>query len=78
MRIVNNKVRERRKKRMFIPAFYFLLEIVFVWLVLSLIQKSFFLHVWAWWSLLIFIVFVIYFLLKTIHVYDRQKDYPIE
>jgi len=76
MRVVNNKVRERRKKRIFAPAFYFFLETIFIWLVLSVIQKSFFINTWALWSLIFFIVAVGYFLLKMVHVYERQKDYP--
>lgn len=76
MRFVNNKVRERRKKRMFVPALYFLLEVIFIWLILTLIQMNFFIQTWELWSLTLFIVAVGYFFIKTVHVYQRQKDYP--
>jgi len=78
MRIVNHKVRERRKKRMFIPALYFSLEVIFIWLVLSVIQQNLFIPTWELWSILVFIVFVGYAIFKTVHVYQRQKDYPTE
>jgi C4-dicarboxylate transporter len=78
MRIVNHKVRERRKKRMFVPSLYLLLEVIFIWLVLSVIQQNLFISTWELWSILLFIVFVGYAILKTVHVYQRQKDYPTE
>ena len=71
------RVYERRRKRMLIPAIYFLAEVVLVWLILSLIQLNFYFDEWSIWSLLIFIVSVIYSTFKTIHVYRRQKSYPI-
>ena len=76
MRVVNSKVQERRKKRKFVPALYFFLEVLFIWLVLTLIQMNFFIQTWELWSLIVFIVAVGYFFIKTVHVYQRQKDYP--
>ena len=70
------RVYERRRKRKFIPAIYFIAEVVLVWLILSLIQLNFNILEWNIWSLLIFIVSVLYSTFKTIHVYRRQKNYP--
>ena len=71
----SSKIRERRKKRMFIPTFYFLAEVVFAWLVLSIIQVDFDLRSWSMWSVIVFTVALIYSLAKTIHVYKRQRNY---
>ena len=70
------RVYERRRKRMLIPAIYFLAEVILVWLILSLIQLNFYFDEWNIWSLIIFIVSFIYSTFKTIHVYSRQKNYP--
>ena len=71
----SNNVIERRKKRMFIPAFYFLAEMVLVWLVLSIIQVQFDMREWSLWSVIIFTLAIAYSLAKTVHVYKRQKKY---
>jgi hypothetical protein len=61
---------------MFIPSLYLFLEVLFIWLVLSVIQQNFFIQTWELWGILVFIIFVGYAVFKTIHVYQRQKDYP--
>ena len=71
----SNNVIERRKKRMFIPALYFIAEMVFVWLVLSIIQVQFDMREWSLWSAIIFTFAIAYSLAKTVHVYKRQKNY---
>ena len=73
--IKSSKIEERRKKRMLIPMVYFMLEIIFVWLVLSLIQLKFDPRDWAIWSIGIFMILGAYSLSKTLHVYNRQKNY---
>jgi len=70
------RVYERRRKRMLIPAIYFVAEVVLAWLILSLIQLNFNFTEWSIWGLLIFIISVLYSTFKTIHVYRRQKSYP--
>ena len=70
------RVYERRRKRKFIPAIYFIAEVVLAWLILSLIQLNFNLFEWDVWWFLIFIISVLYSTFKTIHVYRRQKNYP--
>ena len=76
MRINNGmQVQERRKKRVFIPSFYFIAEMLFIWLVLSLIQLEFDILGWDYWGVIIFVLFFIYSLGKTIHVYNRQNSY---
>lgn len=74
----NREIRtdERRRKRMFIPIMYFMAEATVVWLVLTLIQLNFNILEWSIWSILFFIMAVGYSALKTVHVYERQKDYP--
>ena len=72
---VSSKIKERRKKRMFVPAFYFLAEMVFVWLVFSIIQVDFDIRSWSIWSLIVFFIALIYSLSKMIHVYKRQRNY---
>jgi len=73
--IKSSKIEERRKKRMLIPMVYFMLEIIFVWLVLSLIQLKFDPRDWAIWSIGIFMILGAYSFSKTLHVYNRQKNY---
>ena len=70
------RVNERRKKRMILPAIYSILEMVFMWLALSLIHLSFDFRAWSVLGYLVFIAFMLYSVGKTIHVYRRQKNYP--
>jgi len=63
---------------MFIPAFYFLAEMVLTWLVLSIIQVNFDIREWSLWSVIIFILAVAYSLSKTIYVYKRQKNIKVD
>ena len=72
---INSKIKERRKKRIFIPTLYFFTEIILAWLVLSLIQVDFDIRSWNLWSLIVFFIALSYSLAKTIHVYKRQKNY---
>ncbi len=67
---------ERRRKRIFIPIVYFMAEITAVWLVLTLIELNFNILEWSIWTILVFILALSYSALKTVHVYNRQKDYP--
>jgi L-asparagine transporter-like permease len=73
--ILNSEIRERRKKRMIVPVIYLILEMVFIWLVLSLIQLKFDFREWAIWSMVIFIIWGVYAFSKTWDVYNRQKNY---
>ena len=70
------RVHERRRKRMVVPAIYFAVEVVLVWLILSLVQLEFNLFKWDIWEILVFIPLVFYSTFKTIHIYRRQKSYP--
>ena len=67
---------ERRRKRLVMPIIYFLAEIIFIWLVLALIQVKFNMFEWNFWALAIFILGSVYSIFKTVHIYERQKDYP--
>ena len=75
MRLKSSKIIERRKKRVFMPVIYFILELIFAWLVFVIIQLSYNPLVWALWSQILMIMFGIYSFLKMLHVYDRQKNY---
>lgn len=72
---LHSKIKERRKKRLITPALYFIAEMVFIFLVLSLIQLNFDLRAWSTWSYIVLVLFGLYSLGKTIHVYHRQKSY---
>ena len=69
---------ERRRKRLIVPIFYFLVEAVLVWLVLALIELEFDVREWSIWSIGIFLLGGLYSIAKTVHVYDRQKNYPAQ
>jgi len=75
---ISTRIHERRRKRLIIPIIYFIFEIIFFWLVLSLIQMQFTFESWNQWALVIFIAAVAYSLFKTIHIYKRQKNYTRE
>ena len=67
---------ERRKKRMIVPMVYFMGEVTLFLLILSLIEMNFNVLEWNILSILVFVVAVLYSILKTIHVYRRQREYP--
>jgi len=69
-------IKERRKKRVFTPIIYFVLECIFVWLVLSLIQVDFDMNSWSLWSKVVLGCFTLYFFMKMRNIYERQKSYP--
>lgn len=76
MRIhLNRKDRERRRRRLLTPAFYFMAEMVFIWLVLSLMQLNFNVVTWEMWSYVVWVLFVLYSVAKLLHVYRRQRNY---
>jgi len=75
MILKSNKIKERRKKRIFLPAIYFILELIFAWLVFVIIQLSYNPIDWDLWSQISMIIFGVYSFLKMLHVYDRQKNY---
>jgi len=76
MRLKSNKIKERRKKRVFLPAIYFILELIFVWLVFVILQISYNPLNWDLWCQILMIISAVYSFLKMLHVYNRQKDYP--
>ncbi len=76
MRLENSKIKERRKKRVFLPIVYFILELTLAWLVFVILQISYNPLDWAVWSQVLMILFVIYAFFKMLHIYNRQKDYP--
>jgi|GEM_PF-2206412 len=74
MKIDNgNNRQERRKKRVVIPIVYFLAEITLGWLILSIVNLSFYIKQWTVWSYSVMIIIFLYSLSKTFMVYKRQK-----
>jgi len=72
---VSLKSNERRRKRLVVPIIYLLAEMMVYWLALSLIQLEFNVRNWAIWAMIIFILGMTYSLIKTVHIYKRQKGY---
>ena len=70
---VSLKSNERRRKRLVVPIIYLLAEMMVYWLALSLIQLEFNVRNWAIWAMIIFILGMTYSLIKTVHIYKRQK-----
>ena len=64
---------ERRRKRIFTPIVYFILELILAWIILSIINVSFDISSWALWSYGIWFGVFIYFGYKTYLIYKRQK-----
>jgi len=69
------RIGERRKKRMIVPMVYFMVEVTLFLLILSLIEMNFNVLEWNIFSILVFVIAVLYSILKTIHVYRRQREY---
>ena len=75
MRINGNKIIERRQKRKFAPAIYFILELILIWLVLTVLEVNYNPMDWTIWSQISMIVFGIYAIFKMLYIYNRQKRY---
>ncbi len=71
----SDKVIERRQKRLIVPIIYFLAEIVVLWLALTLIQLNFDIREWEVWAMIIFFIGLVYSIVKTLDIYQRQKSY---
>jgi len=65
---------ERRRKRVFVPIVYFILEIILAWLILSIINVSFDIYFWALWSYYVWFGVFLYSMFKTFRIYKRQKN----
>ena len=66
---------ERREKRFIVPIIYLMAEILVTWLVLTLIQLEFDIREWEVWAIVILFIGGIYSIIKTVNVYQRQKNY---
>jgi ABC-type transport system involved in cytochrome bd biosynthesis fused ATPase/permease subunit len=74
MKVYNgNQRQERRKKRILTPIIYLLLEIILIWLILSIINISFDITSWSTLSHIVVLISFIYFSYKTYKIYQRQK-----
>ena len=75
MRIYNGENRqEKRKKRVFTPVIYFLSELIFTWLIISIINLSFNIFSWDNWSYIPLFTIFCYITYKTYTIYNRQKN----
>lgn len=72
---IHSKNRERRRKRLLTPVVYLIVELIFIWLLLSLIQLSFDFQSWAIWSYVVGMVLSVYAVAKMLYIYHRQKRY---
>jgi len=76
MKIYNGENRqERRRKRTFTPAIYFLAELTLGWIVISIANLSFNIQTWSLISHIIFLGIFLYSGYKTHYIYKRQKAY---
>jgi hypothetical protein len=75
---IHVRASERRRKRFILPIIYFLAETVLIWLVLALIQVNFNMFEWSFWAIGVFIIGIVYSIVKTVNVYQRQQDYLTE
>lgn len=78
MKIDNGQYKfEKRRKRTFTPIIYMLAEIVFAWILLSIVNISFEVQTWGIGSYIILFLAFSYSVYKTQGVYERQKDYEV-
>ncbi len=76
MKINNgNNRQERRRKRTFTPAIYFIAELTLGWIVISIVNLSFDIQIWKGVSHIVFLAIFAYSGYKTHHIYKRQKAY---
>ena len=76
MRIYNGENKqEKRRKHYVTPVIYFLAEISFIWIILSVIEISFDIRKWSIWAVVALAIGMIYPAYKTVRVFIRQKNY---
>ncbi len=75
-RINKLKVNERRRNRKIVPFVFFLGELFFAWLVLAIIEVDFNPARWNTWAVILLVMGVSYSIIKTIYIYNRQRNYP--
>ena len=76
MSIENGEDRqEKRRKHYITPIIYFLAELSFIWIILSVIEISFDIREWREWAIIAFAIGAIYPAYKTVRVFIRQKNY---
>ncbi|MCK4442882.1 MAG: hypothetical protein KAU90_12815 [Sulfurovaceae bacterium] len=64
---------ERRRKRVFMPIIYFILELILAWIVLSIINITFDVSSWSFWSYVVWFLLFTYWAYRTYLIYERQK-----
>lgn len=72
------KKRERRRKRFIYPFAYFLVQILFLWLLVGLSEFTLYIDKWSSLGKIIFALITLYFLSKMLKIYARQKNYKTD
>jgi hypothetical protein len=72
-----NDRQERRKKRYFIPIFFFFAELTLAWLVISIIQVDFDIRNWQLWGKILLGLGTLYSLSKTLRIFKRQRNFSV-
>ena len=76
MRIYNGEdQQEKRRKHYVTPIIYFLAEVSFIWIMLSVIEITFDISKWGTWAVVALAIGAIYPAYKTVNVFIRQKSY---
>ena len=76
MKIYNGEEQqEKRRKHYITPIIYFLAEVSFIWIVLSIIEITFDIREWSIWAVVALVITAIYPTYKTLRVFIRQKNY---
>ena len=66
---------ERRHKHYITPIIYFLAEVSFIWIILSVVEISFNIVEWRALAIIALIVGAIYPAYKTVNIFIRQRNY---
>lgn len=75
MKLGSSKIKERRKKRVFTPFIYFILELILIWLVFVIIEVSYNPLDWDLWTYILSLIGIAYSFMRMLNIYDRQKNY---
>ena len=76
MKIYNGENnQERRRKHYITPIIYFLAEVSFIWIILSVVEISFNIVEWNRWAVVALAVVAVYPAYKTVKIFIRQKNY---
>jgi len=66
---------EKRRKHYMTPIIYFLAELSFLWILISVIEITFDIREWKRWAMVALAMGAIYPAYKMLRVFIRQKNY---